>query len=226
MARRHRGWFTFDNVRRVSEAIAVAARTVEPPDGIDRNALLVVGFDRRFLSRELRRWSRRPLKHRFRVVLSKAPTPSQTISYTAWRRKLLGGVIVTASHNRAKYNGLKFKGWYGGSGLPEMYAAIAAALGSRRRRRRSIENRPARRLRRRTAGAARREEGGDAAHPPRSDVRASPPASRRASSASRWRRSAARAIPRSARQSRADSDNLGASMMRCGGRSRESGSEQ
>jgi len=43
--------FTFDNVRRVSEAIAVAARTLEPPDGIDRNAL-VVGFDRRFLSRE------------------------------------------------------------------------------------------------------------------------------------------------------------------------------
>jgi phosphomannomutase len=122
--------FTFDNVRRVSEAIAVAARTLEPPDGIDRNAL-VVGFDRRFLSREFAALVAETLKAAgFRVVLSKAPTPSQTISYTAWRRKLLGGVIVTASHNPAKYNGLKFKGWYGGSGLPEMYAAIAAALGS------------------------------------------------------------------------------------------------
>jgi phosphomannomutase len=38
---------------------------------------------------------------------------------------------VTASHNPAKYNGLKFKAWYGGSGLPEMYEAIAAALGQR-----------------------------------------------------------------------------------------------
>jgi phosphomannomutase len=121
--------FTFDNVRRVSEAIAAAARTLEPPEGIDRNAL-VVGFDRRFLSREFAALAAETLKAAgFRVVLSKAPTPSQTISYTAWRRKLLGGVMVTASHNPANYNGLKFKAWYGGSGLPEMYAAIAAALG-------------------------------------------------------------------------------------------------
>lgn len=121
--------FTFDNVRRVSDAIAVAARTLEPPDGIDRNAL-VVGFDRRFLSREFASLVAETLKaNGFRVVLSNAPTPSQTISFTAWRRKLLGGVVVTASHNPAKYNGLKFKAWYGGSGLPEMYAAIAAALG-------------------------------------------------------------------------------------------------
>lgn len=121
--------FTFDNVRRVSDAIAVAARTLQPPDGIDRNAL-VVGFDRRFLSREFASLVAETLRTAgFRVVLSNAPTPSQTISFTAWRRKLLGGVVVTASHNPAKYNGLKFKAWYGGSGLPEMYAAIAAALG-------------------------------------------------------------------------------------------------
>jgi phosphomannomutase len=121
--------FTFDNVRRVSDAIAVAARTLQPPDGIDRNAL-VVGFDRRFLSREFAALVAETLKSSgFRVVLSNAPTPSQTISFTAWRRKLLGGVVVTASHNPAKYNGLKFKAWYGGSGLPEMYAGIAASLG-------------------------------------------------------------------------------------------------
>ncbi|HEV7484969.1 MAG TPA: phosphoglucomutase/phosphomannomutase family protein [Thermoanaerobaculia bacterium] len=121
--------FTFDNVRRVSDAVAVAARTLQPPDGIDRNAL-VVGFDRRFLSREFATVVAETLKSAgFRVVLSNAPTPSQTISFTAWRRKLLGGIVVTASHNPAKYNGLKFKAWYGGSGLPEMYAAIAASLG-------------------------------------------------------------------------------------------------
>jgi len=121
--------FTFDNVRRVSNAIAVAARTMQPPEGIDRNAL-VVGFDRRFLSREFAAIVAETLRNAgFRVVLSKSPTPSQTISFTAWRRKLLGGVVVTASHNPAKYNGLKFKAWYGGSGLPEMYASIAGALG-------------------------------------------------------------------------------------------------
>ncbi|HEX3068078.1 MAG TPA: hypothetical protein VHX14_05845 [Thermoanaerobaculia bacterium] len=126
--------YTFDNVRRVSDAIAVAARTLEPPDGIDRNAL-VIGFDRRFLSREFATLVAETLRDGgFRVVLSNAPTPSQTISFTAWRRKLLGGVVVTASHNPAKYNGLKFKAWYGGSALPEMYAAIAGALGQSSKR--------------------------------------------------------------------------------------------
>ncbi len=123
------GGFTFDNVKRVSEAIAVGARTLDPPDGIDRNAL-VVGFDRRFLSKEFAALVAETLRIAgFRVVLSSAPTPSQTISFTAAHRKVLGGVVVTASHNPAKYNGLKFKAWYGGSGLPEMYAAIAGALG-------------------------------------------------------------------------------------------------
>src|SRR4051794_10135118 len=121
--------FTFDNVRRVSDAIAVAARALQPPEGIDRNAL-VVGYDRRFLSRELAEVVAETLRAAgYRVILSKSPAPSQTISFTAHHRKLLGGVVVTASHNPAKYNGLKFKAWYGGSALPEMYAAIAGALG-------------------------------------------------------------------------------------------------
>jgi len=126
--------FTFDNVRRVSDAIGVAARTLTPPDGIDRNAL-VVGFDRRFLSREFAAVVAETLHASgFRVLLANAPTPSQTISFTAHHRKLLGGVVVTASHNPAKYNGLKFKAWYGGSGLPETYAAIASSLGQNVRR--------------------------------------------------------------------------------------------
>jgi phosphomannomutase len=123
--------FTFDNVRRVSDAIAVAARGLEPPPDVDRNAL-AVGFDRRFLSREFAAVVAETLHAAgYRVLLANAPTPSQTISFTAHHRKLLGGIVVTASHNPARYNGLKFKAWYGGSALPETYAAIAAALGQR-----------------------------------------------------------------------------------------------
>ena len=121
--------FTFDNVRRVSAAIAVAARTLDPPKGVDRNSL-VVGYDRRFLSREFAQLVAETLRSAgYRVLLSNAPTPSQTISFTAAKRKVLGGVVVTASHNPAQYNGLKFKAWYGGSALPEMYSAIIGALG-------------------------------------------------------------------------------------------------
>src|SRR3954451_4641595 len=106
--------FTFERVRLVSDAIAVAARGLEPPAGIDRGSL-VVGFDRRFLSRDFALVVADALQSAgFRVILSDAPTPSQTISFTARHRHVLGGVMVTASHNPAKYNGLKFKTWEGG----------------------------------------------------------------------------------------------------------------
>ena len=126
--------FTFDNVRRVSDAVAVAARTLDPPRDVDRNAL-VVGYDRRFLSREFATIAAAELKAAgYRVLLSNAPTPSQTISFTARHRRLLGGVVITASHNPANYNGVKFKAWYGGSALPEMYHAIGESLGKQDRR--------------------------------------------------------------------------------------------
>src|SRR5438128_9159497 len=120
--------FTFDNVRRVSAAIGVAARALEPPKNIDRDTL-AVGYDRRFLAREFAQAVAETLRDSgYRVILSNAPTPSQTIAFTAAHRKILGGVMVTASHNPAKYNGLKFKAWYGGSALPETYKAIEGAL--------------------------------------------------------------------------------------------------
>lgn len=126
--------FTFENVRRVAAGVAVAARALEPPKEIDRNTL-IVGYDRRFLSREFALAVADELKSAgFRVVLSTAPTPSQTISFTARHRGVLGGVVVTASHNPARYNGIKFKAWYGGSALPETYQKISAGLGQLTRR--------------------------------------------------------------------------------------------
>ena len=123
--------YTFDNVRLVADAMAVAARTLRPPDGIDANSI-VVGWDRRFLSREFAGLVAECFRSAgFHVILSDRALPSQTISFTAKHRKVLGGVVVTASHNPAKYNGLKFKAWYGGSALPETYEAIAKSLGKR-----------------------------------------------------------------------------------------------
>jgi phosphomannomutase len=123
--------FTFDNVRLVAHAIAVASRALRPPAGVDQNAV-VVGFDRRFLSREFAAVVAECFRTAgFRVILSDRPTPSQTISFITRERKVLGGVVVTASHNPANYNGLKFKAWYGGSALPEMYEIISLSLGQR-----------------------------------------------------------------------------------------------
>ena len=126
--------YTFDNVRLVASAMAVAARTLQPPADVDADAI-VVGYDRRFLSFEFAAVVAECFREAgFRVLLSDRPTPSQTISFTAKHRRVLGGVVVTASHNPARYNGLKFKAWYGGSALPETYAAIASSLGQRAHR--------------------------------------------------------------------------------------------
>ncbi|HEY0592957.1 MAG TPA: phosphoglucomutase/phosphomannomutase family protein, partial [Thermoanaerobaculia bacterium] len=123
--------FTFASVRTVAEAIGVAAKTMFAPEGIARDRL-IVGYDRRFLSADFAQEAALVLSRAgFDVLLADQPTPSQAVSWAAAHRKVLGGVIITASHNPARYNGVKFKGWYGGSALPGMYAAIANALGKR-----------------------------------------------------------------------------------------------
>ena len=196
--------FTFDNVRRVAGAIAVAARTLEPPEKIDRNTL-IVGFDRRFLSREFAVARRGDAARRPAIASSSpnAPTPSQTISFTARHRKLLGGVVVTASHNPGEVQRPEVQG---------VVRRLGAAGDVRRDRREPRQARHARRrhdrrrehprrLRRRVARAARRRaaEEREARDPPRSDPRR-PSRSRRASSAST---TSARAHPPRARADRA-----------------------
>ncbi|HVT05696.1 MAG TPA: phosphoglucomutase/phosphomannomutase family protein [Thermoanaerobaculia bacterium] len=126
--------FTFANVRTVVNAIAVAATKLSPPADVDRGSL-VVGYDRRFLSREFAQEASLELsKAGFNVLLSSTPLPSPAVSLAVHQRKALGGVVITASHNPARYNGIKFKAWYGGSALPEIYDRIAGALGEEIRR--------------------------------------------------------------------------------------------
>ena len=149
--------FTFDNVRRVADAIAVAARTLRAAgrrstrtrSSSASTAVFSRASSPRVVAESLRAAG-------FRVILSDRPTPSQTISFTARHRSVLGGVVVTASHNPAKYNGIKFKAWYGGSALPEMYEAIAASIGKRDAREGGIDRRGEhpRRLRRRRCAAS------------------------------------------------------------------------
>ena len=123
--------FTFDEVRRVTAAIAVAAQQFDPPEDVDRGSM-VVGYDRRFLSADFARAAAEELADAgLRVLLSDSPLPSQAVSFTAWKRRVIGGVVITASHNPARYNGVKFKGWYGGSALSPMYDAIASSVGQR-----------------------------------------------------------------------------------------------
>jgi len=107
--------FTFPGVRRASEAIAahVLAHTKSP--------VIIVGYDTRFFSEDFARTSAAVLRSRgFRVLFCQSFTPTPAIAYAILHGKFDGGVNITASHNPAQYNGLKFSGPDGGPALPEI----------------------------------------------------------------------------------------------------------
>lgn len=107
--------FTFSGVRRASAAIAahVLAQKKSPE--------LIVGYDTRFLSPEFALTAADVLRSKgCRVLMCGEPTPTPAISHAIIHEKLDGGVNITASHNPAQYNGLKFSGPDGGPALPEI----------------------------------------------------------------------------------------------------------
>jgi phosphomannomutase len=116
--------FTFTNVRRVAAAIAqYVCEEGEPRRG------LIVGYDRRFLSAEFARAAADVLSTQgIRVWLAQTATPTPAISYAVVARNTAGAVIITASHNPYRWNGVKFKAPYGGSAEPAIIHRIEAHL--------------------------------------------------------------------------------------------------
>ncbi|MDP4115499.1 MAG: phosphoglucomutase [Bacteroidota bacterium] len=63
------------------------------------------------------------------VYLANQIEPTPVLSYFVKYKQLDAGIMVTASHNPAKYNGLKFKANYGGPFFTEETAKVEALLG-------------------------------------------------------------------------------------------------
>jgi phosphomannomutase len=112
--------YTFNNVRLVAEAIAGYIKDRgEAEEGI------VVGYDARFLSGEYAQDCAAVLaSHGIKTYLGDAFLPTPALTWQVVDRKTAGGIMITASHNPAAYNGLKFKATYGGSASPEIIAEI------------------------------------------------------------------------------------------------------
>ncbi len=97
--------FTFENVKKVAQAIAdyLKAISSEPKR-------VVIGYDARFLSKDFARAVAFVLAaNRIKVVLSDRIVPTPVVSLHALYRRYDLGIMITASHNPAGFNGLKIK---------------------------------------------------------------------------------------------------------------------
>ncbi|MCC7355127.1 MAG: phosphoglucomutase/phosphomannomutase family protein [Anaerolineae bacterium] len=109
--------FTFANVRRVSQAIADTLQSGTNAQGsVPKPPLCVVGFDTRFLSdRYAMEVARVLAANGIRVLLTRGDAPTPMVSHAIVANRAAGGVMITASHNAPRYNGIKLKAEYGGS---------------------------------------------------------------------------------------------------------------
>jgi alpha-D-glucose phosphate-specific phosphoglucomutase len=102
--------FTFDNVKVVAQAIS---------QWIKRSfskRIVVVGYDTRFLSDKYAQLiSQVFAANSIKVLLSDRAIPTPAVSFTTKRKHLCAGVMITASHNPAQFNGIKIKISSGGT---------------------------------------------------------------------------------------------------------------
>ena len=126
--------FTFHNLRLVAQAISDAVNSGYWHNGskIDhdvQNDRMIVGFDTRFLSDRYAGDVARVLAaNGYEVYLAQSDSPTPAISYAVRDLGAVGGVMITASHNAPRYNGLKLKAAYGGAASPEQCRRVEVYL--------------------------------------------------------------------------------------------------
>jgi len=115
--------FTFENVAIVAQAIADFIRSKK--GAIYKKRKVVIGYDTRFLSDKYAEITARVLAaNGIKSILSDRPCPTPAVSFFIKKKNLTGGVMVTASHNPPAYNGIKYKGYFGGSAGSDIIDAI------------------------------------------------------------------------------------------------------
>ena len=103
--------FTFDNISIVAQATM---------DYLKREGLsskgLVIGYDRRFLSREFaERVAEISAGNGIKTWVAESYAPTPAVSWAVYEKGAGAGVMITASHNPPSYNGFKLKESFGGS---------------------------------------------------------------------------------------------------------------
>lgn len=101
--------FTFENVRRLAQALADYINENAPTDENGKMPKIFVGYDRRFMSDRFAADIANIFRsNKIDVTLADGPVSTPVVSCLSCTKFWLG-VMVTASHNPAQYNGVKIK---------------------------------------------------------------------------------------------------------------------
>lgn len=124
--------FTFDNVRLATQGIAEywKAELANPKSVIQgRKPVVILGHDTRFLGHEFSLAAAEVLANNGLIpLLCKRDAPTPVIAHTIRHRKAIGGINMTASHNPAEYQGLKFSPANGAPAPPEITQQVEAQI--------------------------------------------------------------------------------------------------
>jgi phosphoglucomutase len=112
--------FTFDNVRIAGQGVTnYLKKSGQKGSGV------VVAYDTRFLSEKFASEAAKILAFNgIQAFLCNRDVPTPCVSYETVRRKAMGAINFTASHNPPEYNGLKFSTANGAPALPEVTKQI------------------------------------------------------------------------------------------------------
>jgi len=127
--------FTFDQVRLAAQGIAdyLKGELANEASAIQgRKPVVIIGHDTRFLGREFSLAAAEILAANNLIpLLCERDAPTPVISHNIRVRKAIGGINMTASHNPAEYQGLKFSTSDGAAAHPEVTNQIEAAVRTR-----------------------------------------------------------------------------------------------
>jgi phosphomannomutase len=116
--------FIVANVRKVVCAITRYVIRAEKP-----SAGVLIGYDTRDGSEQFARAAAEVAAMAgLPVWLAERACPTPAVSFLTRQRGAAGGIMITASHNPPKWNGVKFKASYGSSALPAIVAQIEKEL--------------------------------------------------------------------------------------------------
>jgi phosphomannomutase len=115
--------FTFANVRRIADATG-SVFAADSPGG-----LMLVGYDTRYEGPAFAIAAARVLAaHGLKVLVSDRFLPTPALCWATAHSEACGGIMLTASHNPAEYNGFKIRLADGGSAPPSFTSRVEAAL--------------------------------------------------------------------------------------------------